>query len=482
MPRSDTALERGASSSAEALATAASEPPPAGSSRTGTALKGGLALGLHRGLLLAVSLVMVPLAAHTLPRAEFGAWLLLSTIPALIGFLDLGLANGLVTIVATESPRGDEGRRNIHRYVSSAAFLLLGVGVTLAAALAVVVSVIDLRAVMGASHAISRAEFATGLVVLVVATALLIPLSVGQRLAQGLQRMHLVGVTGAIGMSVQLAVAVGCTVLGAGFGWWVFASSLGSLLAGALAWFVVFHRIAPDLRPSWHLVDRAAARVVLRRGSLFLVIGIAAAVGFQTDALVIASRLGVESVPEYAAPYRLFSLVTGVVTLFALPLWAAHADAFARDEHDWTRRTFRRSMIGAGVVATLATAAIVLTARPILSLTLGSADPNPSFGILLALAATAIVISLSQPLGVLLNAANVVKFQVVIGTLMCVLNLGLSLVLVETIGVAGPPLATAISQTVLGVIPCAIYVRRMERKHDLSVAKPATAPVHQLAP
>ena len=124
----------GASSSAEALATAASEPPPAGSSRTGTALKGGLALGLHRGLLLAVSLVMVPLAAHTLPRAEFGAWLLLSTIPALIGFLDLGLANGLVTIVATESPRGDEGRRNIHRYVSSAAFLLLGVGVTLAAA------------------------------------------------------------------------------------------------------------------------------------------------------------------------------------------------------------------------------------------------------------------------------------------------------------------------------------------------------------
>ena len=225
MPPSDTALERGASSSAEALATAASEPPPAGSSRTGTALKGGLALGLHRGLLLAVSLVMVPLAAHTLPRAEFGAWLLLSTIPALIGFLDLGLANGLVTIVATESPRGDEGRRNIHRYVSSAAFLLLGVGVTLAAALAVVVSVIDLRAVMGASHAISRAEFATGLVVLVVATALLIPLSVGQRLAQGLQRMHLVGVTGAIGMSVQLAVAVACTVLGAGFGWWVFASS-----------------------------------------------------------------------------------------------------------------------------------------------------------------------------------------------------------------------------------------------------------------
>ena len=53
---------------------------------------------------------MVPLAAHTLPHAGFGAWLLLSTIPALIGFLDLGLANGLVTIVATESPSRQQGQ------------------------------------------------------------------------------------------------------------------------------------------------------------------------------------------------------------------------------------------------------------------------------------------------------------------------------------------------------------------------------------
>ena len=108
-------------------------------------------------------------------------------------------------------------------------------------------------------HTISRADFATGLVVLVVATALLIPLSVGQRLAQGLQRMHLVGVTGAIGMSVQLRGR--CGMHGAGSGVrLVGVHVFGRLVArGALAWFVVFHRIAPDLRPSWRLVDRAAA-------------------------------------------------------------------------------------------------------------------------------------------------------------------------------------------------------------------------------
>ena len=83
MPPSDTALERGGRILRRGVGH--------GNIRTAAGrllsyrhrvLKGELALGLHRGLLLAVSLVMVPLAAHTLPRAEFGAWLLLDTIPA----------------------------------------------------------------------------------------------------------------------------------------------------------------------------------------------------------------------------------------------------------------------------------------------------------------------------------------------------------------------------------------------------------------
>ncbi len=229
-------------------------------------------------------------------------------------------------------------------------FLLSALGAMIAVTLGIAVSVLDLRAVMGSSSAVSHDELSAGLIVLVVSTAFLIPVSVGQRVAQGLQRMEVVGVCGAIGAFVQLTFAGFCAITGAGFTWWVVASCSSAVISAGLVYVVVFYRLAPDLRPSRALVDRTAARIVLRRGGLFLVLGIAAAVGFQTDALVISNRLGVDEVAKYAAPYRLFSLVPAAITLFALPLWAAHADAFARGELGWTRRMLRRSTLLASVV------------------------------------------------------------------------------------------------------------------------------------
>ena len=407
---------------------------------------------------------MVPLAAHTLPRPEFGAWLLLSTIPALLGFLDLGLANGLVTLIATESPNGDSGRRAIHRYVSSATLLLAVVGMMLAVSLGILVSVVDFRGATGSTTAVSHQQLTVALLVLVLSTAVMVPLSVGQRVAQGLQRMEIVGICGVVGAGTQLLIAIVCAVAGAGFAWFVLASCSGAVIAAGATYVVVFTRLAPDLRPSRRLVDRDTARLVLRRGGLFLVLGIASAIGFQTDALVISNRLGVDQVAQYAAPYRLFSLAPAAITLFALPLWAAHADAFARGDIGWTRRMLRRSTVLAGVVVSVLSLVLLLITRGVLSLTLGDADPHPSLGLLLALAVTAVVMSLSQPLAMLLNAANVVKLQVIMATAMCVMNLGLSILLVETIGVAGPALGTAIAQTVCVLIPSLIYIRRRERR------------------
>jgi O-antigen/teichoic acid export membrane protein len=445
-------------------------PAPIGRSRGAAALRGGLALSAHRGLALIVGLLMVPLAAHTLPRPEFGLWLLLSTIPALLGFLDLGLANGLVTLIATESARGPSGRAAIRGYVSSGAFLLAAMGLMIGAAIGVLVSVLDLRSAMGATSAVSHRELSAGLLVVVLSTALLVPLSVAQRVAQGLQRMEVVGVCGAVGAFVQLGMAAICTIVGAGFTWFVLASCIGGVVSAALAYVLVFYRLEPDLRPSRAMVDRAAARLVLRRGGLFFILGIAAAVGFQTDALVISNRLGVDQVARYAAPYRLFSLAPAAITLFALPLWAAHADAFARGETAWTRRMLRRSSLLAGIAVVGFSAVLVLVTPRTLSVTLGDADPHPSFWLLVALGVTAVVLSLSQPMAMLLNAANVVRFQVVIAILMCVTNLGLSIILVERIGVAGPAFGTAIAQTVCVLIPSVVYIRRLEGTHEPAAA------------
>ncbi len=110
-----------------------------------------------------------------------------------------------------------------------------------------------------------------------LSTAVIVPLSVGQRVAQGLQRMEIVGICGVVGAGTQLLIAIVCAVAGAGFAWFVFASCSGAVISAGATYVVVFTRLAPDLRPSRRLVDRDAARLVLRRGGLFLVLGIASA-------------------------------------------------------------------------------------------------------------------------------------------------------------------------------------------------------------
>ncbi len=262
-------------------------------------------------------------------------------------------------------------------------------------------------------------------------------------------------------------IAIVCTVAGAGFAWFVFASCSGAVISAGATYVVVFTRLAPDLRPSRHLVDRDAARLVLRRGGLFLVLGIASAIGFQTDALGDLEPPGRRSGGAVRGAVSPLLTRAGSDHLVRTPAVGAHADAFARGDIGWTRRMLRRSTVLAGVVVTVLSLVLVLIARGVLSLTLGDADPHPSLGLLLALAVTAIVMSLSQPLAMLLNAANVVKLQVIMATAMCVMNLGLSILLVETIGVAGPRLGTAIAQTVCGLIPMA----RLHQAHGAAGAR-----------
>ncbi len=110
---------------------------------------------------------------------------------------------------------------------------------------------------------------------------------------------------------------------------------------------------------------------------------------------------------------------------------------------------------------TVAAGLVLIVAGPfIIRVWVGPSVPEPSRGLLAILAVLALVMAVSTTIAMLLNGADVIGFQVVVATVMVVANLALSLALVGPLGVAGPPLATVIAQTITVLIPCAIYVRR----------------------
>jgi O-antigen/teichoic acid export membrane protein len=232
-----------------------------------------------------------------------------------------------------------------------------------------------------------------------------------------------------------------------------------------------------DLRPRLSSVKLSTVRLLGRSGWLFFVLGIAAAVGYQSDALVISVRLGANRVPEYVLPFRLFSLIPTFLGFFVLPLWATHAESLQRGEAERVRRTLRLSLMLSAAIATVASIILVFVSPAVIRLWAGPSVPTPSLGLLCCLALLAIALGLSGPIAMLLNGADVIGFQVAVASLMMVVNLVLSIALVVPIGVAGPPLATALAQVFCVLLPCAVYTRRLFDQHRLPAGPVLQQPV-----
>src|SRR5438552_857444 len=81
-----------------------------------------LANGCARGMSLIVLLVSVRLALHYLGKEQYGLWITIVSLVALLNFADLGLANGLISAVSRAE---GEGRREHSRQLISSAYVLL---------------------------------------------------------------------------------------------------------------------------------------------------------------------------------------------------------------------------------------------------------------------------------------------------------------------------------------------------------------------
>lgn len=424
-------------------------------------LLSALAAGGSRFAGLVSLVVVVPIASHSLGPQRFGIWITVVSAVGLFGFVDLGLGNGLINSVSDAAGAGDavRGRES----VSTAVIALLSVSLSLALIFAALYPVIPWASLLGASPTTPTGREVGPAVAMVVGLFLVgMPAGVAEKVHLGLQEGYvanawsvagsLLGVTTTVIVSYHhpstatLALpVVGCPVV----------ASIGDCV-------VLFSRQHPTLRPRLRSVSRGAAGVLARLGSLFFILSVAGAVGYESDNVVISHFLGPSAVASYALPFRFFLVGPMLTSLFLTPLWPAYSEALASKDFRWVDRTFRRSlMVAAAVNIPWATTLFVFT-RPLMHAWVGP-TASPNFGLLAAMSVYVILNTLSGPLAMLLNGATVIGFQVATALTMAVVNLGLSIVLVQHIGLSGPMFGTDLAQAVCILIPTGFYARRWLR-------------------
>jgi len=398
-------------------------------------------------------MVLMVLTIHQttsyLGAERFGVWATFASLAAMLSFMDLGIGNALINRVAL-STAADDSHALRHAICGGIGWLAL-VGVLMWLGLAVLANFVPWTTLFKLSNpglggeARSAALIFSGLFGLHLLSSGLLKVLIGQ---QRSFEAHTISTLGAL---------VACATT-----WWATELRFGVpslLMAGfgvqSLAGLVVM----PILhRRGWLVFGQMWARmleerkVLWRIAPLFLVLQIGTMIGWGSDSFLLASFGGASQVAAFAVVQRLFQFASQPVAMLNAPLWAAYADAHARFDTAFMRKTLRHSaLISVSGGAALALALLLLGPLIISYWTQGAVAAPWT---LLALIAAWTVLDVGGTVfGTYLNGAGIVREQVAVVLSFCAVALPLKVLAIILAGASGMVAATIVAYllTVVGL-------------------------------
>lgn len=325
---------------------------------------------------IAFQLLAIPVAVHALGPAQYGAFLIVSSILAWISLGGLGVAPGVTGYVARAIGGGSSTEA---RQVLSTGLVvsLIAAGVTAVVVAAVIAAMTAGGGGLGQFLDPSFAPYlpAMGSAMLVVAVTGLIqfPISVIQAARAGALEQHISNawriVGTAAGVGGMFAVSAWAPTMVA------FAIALASpaLVAGTADsfTFLLRHRELIPTRSSlrrrlvWPLVATGAGFLAFSAGG-FLITGM--------SMVLASSSLSPAQLAPVGILFQLQALGVGLVSMVAIPLWPSIAHADAASDREWVIRAYRKlrgvtvgiGLLGAiGIVAVLPAVAVPLFGKSV---------------------------------------------------------------------------------------------------------------------
>lgn len=351
--------------------------------------------------------VCVPFVLEALGQRHFGAWAAVVSVITLSNFLDFGLGNGAMNLVA--GAKGRNQTEQISEIIATAYVTLIKTTALLSLSLAIL-PFIPWHRLLGLP--VQDAGISTASIAIVVCAVLAtIPLALANKLQLGL------GIGGrsfrwqAAGQLLTAIVVISLAKTNHGLPALVAGSALVPVLA-LLMNTRDFLRAQPKLFGN-RSADTVIARQIRQEGLLFFVLQLCAALAFSLDLLLITALSGPEDAASYSIVQRAFSLIPMSLGLFWVSLWPTYREAFASNHHDWALRIFRKSTLLAAVYAAAGGTFIALAFEPVSRYWLG--HPMPVSAILIwGFACWHVVESVGTSTAMLMNAASIVRIQVLL--------------------------------------------------------------------
>jgi O-antigen/teichoic acid export membrane protein len=352
--------------------------------------------------------VCVPFVLEALGQRHFGAWAAVVSVITLSNFLDFGLGNGAMNLIA--GAKGGNRPDQISGIIATAYASLLKTTAVLTLSF-LAIPFLPWHRLLGLPVADAGISTVSVAIVLFAVLAT-IPLSLANKLQLGLG----IGGKAFRWQAAGQLLTAGIVIFLAKSGYGLPALVAGSALVPLSALLMNTRELLKDLPKMDNPLhsDSLISKQIRHEGALFFILQLCAALAFSLDLLLITALSGAEQATGYSIVQRAFSLIPLSLGLFWVSLWPAYREALAANHHHWAFRIFKKSTLLAAAYAACFGILIAMLFEQITQLWIGHTI-NASITLILGFALWHVLEAIGTSIAMLLNAASIVRYQVVIG-------------------------------------------------------------------
>ena len=389
-----------------------------------------------------LTLISAPIMLHHVDRADYGVLLTLTSIVGWVGYMDIGLGNGLRNKLPEFLAKGDF---HSAKKIVSSCYVTLAIYVALIIVIFLMVSPFvdwlgvlnsptsDAGEIRGLTNVVFIAfciQFLFGLINSILFAYQMPAFQslftfVGQFIAL-------------IALVIQVYVFDVTSVLQIG--------AVNSMIPPLVLFFGsigLFRTKLKEIAPSFKLVEFKLVGSILSLGLKFFVLQMIAIVLFQANSIIIARTVSPEAVVEYNLAFKYVSLLTMIFTIVITPVWSATTDAYVRKDFAWINKTLsfsRKVCIASIFIGVL----MVLASKLVYSIWLGKSSIDISYSTTGLIFLYISFEMLYKVYGTIINGTGKVFAQMILTGIIAIIYIPLAILLGKLFGLSGVLIANAI--------------------------------------
>ena len=399
-----------------------------------------LSAAISKVLSTIIPFITIRLTLEYLGVELYGLWNAVTSFFALFTFADLGLGNGLQTQLSRACGQDDI---MLQRKIIFNSYAILSIVCILLSSLFILFNpIIDWVDIMNAQSDNAKAYVSAIVLAIILSKLISIPLSLIQRIQLAYQEGYNSNWWQCIASVFSLICIVVICRLDCGKIYLIWVSSLIPVvifLSNSLSYYskktINFFSIS--------LIDKDLMRNLLKTGSHFFILSILTTLGLAVDTFIVANVSSLCDATPFSILHKIACFISIVVGMLCTPLWSANGEALARGENEWVQKNTKKMVKITIGFSTICSTLLILCSPFAFKLWLGN-DFEFSIICLIGMCITQIILSGMSPYFMILNAAGIVKKQVVVFTCFTIVSIILKFTLAPTISVNAIPWITNI--------------------------------------